>query len=142
MIDKAVSDGEVTTQEMAEVNRKWNEDTKDALNSYYKSIYDMYDGLINGAGELSDLQRGIQNITEPQAAAIEAYLNSMRYFVSDSNRVLKEIQQQMSVGVNNPMVSELKAQTQLIRTIDENLSSVIGRGSSSHTGAYIKVLAK
>lgn len=142
MIDKAVSDGEVTTQEMAEVNRKWNEDTKDALNSYYKSIYDMYDGLINGAGELSDLQRGIQNITEPQAAAIEAYLNSLRFFVSDSNRVLKEIQQQMSVGVNNPMVSELKAQTQLIRTIDENLSSVIGRGSSSHTGAYIKVLAK
>lgn len=142
MIDKAVSDGEVTTQEMAEVNRKWNEDTKDALNSYYKSIYDMYDGLISGAGELSDLQRGIQNITEPQAAAIEAYLNSLRFFVSDSNRVLKEIQQQMSVGVNNPMVSELKAQTQLIRTIDENLSSVIGRGSSSHTGAYIKVLAK
>lgn len=142
MIDQAVDDGMVTTREMAEINEKWNNDTKDALNSYYQSIYQMYEGMITGAGELSDLARGVQNITEPQAAAIEAYLNSMRFFVSDSNRVLKEIQQQMSVGTNNPMVSELKAQTQLIRTIDENLSSVIGKGSSSHTGAYLKVLVK
>ena len=142
MIDKAVDDGMVTTREMAEINEKWNNDTKDALNSYYQSIYQMYEGMITGAGELSELSKGIQNITEPQAAAIEAYLNSMRYFVSDSNRVLKEIQQQMTVGNNNPMVSELKAQTQLIRTIDENLSSVIGKGNSSHTGAYLKVLAK
>lgn len=142
MIDQAVDDGMVTTREMAEINEKWNNDTKDALNSYYQSIYQMYEGMITGAGELSELSKGIQNITEPQAAAIEAYLNSMRYFVSDSNRVLKEIQQQMTVGNNNPMVSELKAQTQLIRTIDENLSSVIGKGNSSHTGAYLKVLAK
>jgi hypothetical protein len=142
MIDQAVDDGMVTTREMAEINEKWNNDTKDALNSYYQSIYQMYEGMITGAGELSELSKGIQNITEPQAAAIEAYLNSMRYFVSDSNRVLKEIQQQMTVGNNNPMVSELKAQTQLIRTIDENLSSVIGKGSSSHTGAYLKVLVK
>lgn len=142
MIDQAVDDGMVTTREMAEINEKWNNDTKDALNSYYQSIYQMYEGMITGAGELSELSKGIQNITEPQAAAIEAYLNSMRFFVSDSNRVLKEIQQQMTVGTNNPMVSELKAQTQLIRTIDENLSSVIGKGSSSHTGAYLKVLVK
>lgn len=142
MIDQAIDDGMVTTREMAEINEKWNNDTKDALNSYYQSIYQMYEGMITGAGELSELSRGIQNITEPQAAAIEAYLNSMRFFVSDSNRVLKEIQQQMTVGTNNPMVSELKAQTQLIRTIDENLSSVIGKGSSSHTGAYLKVLVK
>lgn len=142
MIDQAVDDGMVTTREMAEINEKWNNDTKDALNSYYQSIYQMYEGMITGAGELSELSKGIQNITEPQAAAIEAYLNSMRFFVSDSNRVLKEIQQQMTVGNNNPMVSELKAQTQLIRTIDENLSSVIGKGSSLHTGAYLKVLVK
>lgn len=102
----------------------------------------MYDGLISGAGELSDLQRGIQNITEPQAAAIEAYLNSLRFFVSDSNTQLKNIYNSINISTSTPIVSELKAQTQLIRTIDENLSSVIGRGSSSHTGAYIKVLAK
>lgn len=142
MIDKAVNDGTVTTQEMADINHKWNNDTKEALNEYYKSIYDMYDGMISGTGELSDLQRGIQSITEPQATAIEAYLNSLRFFVSDSNTTLKNIYNSLNMKVDSPMLSELKAQTALIRTIDENLSAVIGRGNSTHTGAYLKVLAK
>lgn len=143
MIDNAVADGMVTTKEMAGINEKWNDETKDALNEYYKNIYDMYDGLITGAGELSDLQKGIQSITEPQAAAIEAYLNSIRFYVAQDNQMLTNLYNSLtSTTSDSPIISELKAQTALIRTIDDNLSSVIGKGNSSHSGAYIKVLAK
>ena len=101
----------------------------------------MYDGMIAGAGELSDLQRGIQNITEPQAAAIEAYLNSVRAFVSDSNTQLKNIYNAINVSTSTPIMSELRTQTELIRSINENIGSVIGRGRNGIEGAYIKVLA-
>lgn len=141
MIDNAVNDGMVTTTEMAGINKEWNDKTKDALNEYYKAIYDMYDGMIAGAGELSDLQRGIQNITEPQAAAIEAYLNSVRAFVSDSNVTLKNIYNAINVSTSTPIMSELRQQTELIRSINENIGSVIGRGRNGIEGAYIKVLA-
>lgn len=141
MIDNAVNDGMVTTTEMAGINKEWNDKTKDALNEYYKAIYDMYDGMIAGAGELSDLQRGIQNITEPQAAAIEAYLNSVRAFVSDSNATLKNIYNAINVSTSTPIMNELKTQTELIRSINENIGSVIGRGRNGIEGAYIKVLA-
>lgn len=141
MIDNAVNDGMVTTTEMAGINKEWNDKTKDALNEYYKAIYDMYDGMIAGAGELSDLQRGIQNITEPQAAAIEAYLNSVRAFVSDSNTQLKNIYNAINVSTSTPIMSELRTQTELIRSINENIGSVIGRGRNGIEGAYIKVLA-
>lgn len=141
MIDNAVNDGMVTTTEMAGINKEWNDKTKDALNEYYKAIYDMYDGMIAGAGELSDLQRGIQNITEPQAAAIEAYLNSVRAFVSDSNTQLKNIYNAINVSTSTPIMSELRTQTELIHSINENIGSVIGRGRNGIEGAYIKVLA-
>lgn len=141
MIDNAVSNGSVEADEMAKINKEWNDKTKDALNEYYKAIYDMYDGMIAGAGELSDLQRGIQNITEPQAAAIEAYLNSVRAFVSDSNATLKNIYNAINVSTSTPIMSELRTQTELIRSINENIGSVIGRGRAGIEGAYIKVLA-
>lgn len=141
MIDDAVNDGMVTTTEMAGINKEWNDKTKDALNEYYKAIYDMYDGMIAGAGELSDLQRGIQSITEPQAAAIEAYLNSVRAFVSDSNTTLKNIYNAINVSTSTPIMNELKRQTELISSINDSIGSVIGRGRNGIEGAYIKVLA-
>lgn len=141
MIDNAVSNGSVEADEMAKINKEWNDKTKDALNEYYKAIYDMYDGMIAGAGELSDLQRGIQNITEPQAAAIEAYLNSVRAFVSDSNATLKNIYNAINVSTSTPIMNELKTQTDLIRSINDSIGSVIGRGRNGIEGAYIKVLA-
>ena len=39
------------------------------------------------------------------------------------------------------IMSELRTQTELIRSINENIGSVIGRGRNGIEGAYIKVLA-
>lgn len=99
-------------------------------------------GIKGGQGELllSDLQKGIQNITEPQAAAIEAYLNSMRFAVFEQNNILSSmleaIQAQYGTGTDNPILSEVKAIRSLVADIDNKLSKVIVNRNST-TGNYI-----
>lgn len=102
-------------------------------------------GISGGQGELllSDLQKGIQNITEPQAAAIEAYLNSMRFAVFEQNNILTNmltaIQAQYGANDNNTMLNEVKAIRTLVGSIDDRLSKVIISRNSSNSGYMIKV---
>lgn len=65
---------------------------------------------------LSGLQRGIEGITEATAEIIEAYLNSVRFFVSDSNEKLTEMLNRFrdDSGGQNPMLNELRKQTSLL----------------------------
>ena len=142
MIDASVEDGIVTADEMQRVQNEFNDKTKYALDEYYKTIYDLYDGMLGVGGDLSDLQKGISSITEPQAAAIEAYLNTIRFFVSKIYESSKVLEQNTKYMQDNPLLAELQAQTTILRDIYDTLRSVVGRGNNSvHTGAYIKVLA-
>ena len=89
---------------------------------------------------LSGLQRGRQGITETQADEIAAYLNTLRFLVSNSVDLLTSFYNIFSNDtMANPMLAELRTQTGLIRTIKDMLGSVIGRGNSTHNGAYLKV---
>lgn len=112
------------------------------LDEFLKGFYSKFSELTSEEGELSGLQRGIQGITEQQADILAAYLNSIRFFVSDSNSQLKELVALQGGGNQevNPMLSELRAHTELITSIRDMFSSVIGRGDSRHAGAYLKVL--
>lgn len=109
----------------------------DQLKNWFSAL-----GIKGGQGELllSDLQNGIQNITEPQAAAIEAYLNSMRFAVFEQNNImssmLEAIQAQYGTGTDNPILSEVKAIRSLVANIDNKLSKVIVNRNST-TGNYI-----
>lgn len=103
-----------------------------------------YAGITGGNGELilSDLQKGIQNITEPQAAAIEAYLNSMRFAVfrhtEQLDTLIATIQMQYGSGAENPVVTELKGIRGVLDNIDRRLASVIntqGRNATLRIGA-------
>lgn len=102
-------------------------------------------GISGGQGELllSDLQKGIQNITEPQAAAIEAYLNSMRFAVFEQNNILTNmltaIQAQYGANDNNTMLNEVKAIRTLVGSIDDRLSKVIISRNSSNSGYMMRV---
>lgn len=103
-----------------------------------EELFDAY-GMSGAKGDfiLSDLQKGIQNITEPQAAAIEAYLNSMRFAVfrhtEQLDMLIASVQAQYGAGSENPVVTELKGIRGVLDRIDNRLSSVIvneiGRGS-------------
>lgn len=110
---------------------EWNSgagELNEALKQFFEAM-----GIDLGNAELglSDLQKGIQNITEPQAAAIEAYLNSMRYAVfrhtEQLDTLIAAVQAQYAVGVDNPVVMELKGIRSVLDSIDMRLGSVIGR---------------
>jgi hypothetical protein len=79
----------LTKEELAEINARKDEITS-KLNTELKDWLEQLGYLSSGEAVLSDLQQGITNITEPQAAAIEAYLNSMRFYVADTNSQITE----------------------------------------------------
>lgn len=102
-------------------------------------------GFSGGQGDLllSDLQKGISNITEPQAAAIEAYLNSMRFAVFEQNNILYQmldaIQAQYATSTDNPVLNELKGIRALVSSIDNRLSKVIVSRSVGASSYVVKI---
>lgn len=81
--------------------------------------------------ELSGLQKGIQGITEETAQALEALLNSVRYYTADSNMQLRNIYAILSGTSDiaaNPMLAELRTQTQTMTAINRLLNSVVKAG--------------
>ena len=137
MFDDAVMDYTVTEDEANDLKDFFAKNVKGQLDELYTSLADIFG--IGKNVELSDLQKGIQNITEAQAAAIESYLNSIRFYVSAQLETIKAIQSSIKAPDYSPIVNELKAQTAILRDIYDTLSSVVGRGGSVHSGAYVKV---
>lgn len=137
MFDDAVMDYTVTEDEAQALQDYFKKNVQGQLDELYKSLADIFG--IGKNVELSDLQKGIQNITEAQAAAIESYLNSIRFYVSAQLETIKAIQSSIKAPDYSPIVNELKAQTAILRDIYDTLSSVVGRGGSVHSGAYVKV---
>lgn len=112
-----------------------------ALENYFTAMQQAGVDLGGGtSGELSGLQRGIQGVTEETAQIIEAYLNSIRFFVAEQTTFLSQIASSFGNNeIENPMVSELKTQTEMIRAIRDMFSSVIRNGHPTFGGAFIKV---
>lgn len=145
-IDDAIgNDSYLSTDELAKIKASV-EEMNPKLNAYFKDIMEGFGDLLPQPGsgsESSGLQKGIQSVTEETANIIEAYLNSMRYFVADSNMILNNFYAAfISIDpLQNPMYSELSNQTRLLRSIDDRLSSVITySGDHPSGGASIKVL--
>ena len=95
------------------------------------------------AGEtLSGLQKGIQGITESTAEIIEAYLNSVRFFVSDSNQKLTELLERFASvdDTRSPILAELRAQTKILTSIDKALSTIIDPSGWRNGGGVLKVM--
>lgn len=135
------SDLELSTDEA----RKWVNavstslpQLNDALEKYFTAMQQA--GVdISGSGELSGLQRGIQGVTEETAQIIEAYLNSIRFFVAEQNTYLSQIVATFgNTEVENPMVEQLRiiaAQTSAINSLLQGLV----RGGHSLGGTGLKV---
>lgn len=127
-------DGQVTKGELDNIG-KLAGSTFEALNDFLINLAESLGikGGVNG-GELSELTKGIQGITETTAQALEAILNSMRYYVVDSNSQLKLIYNAFTSldGNVNPMLAELRTQTVQLRNMYELWNtltrSVVGNG--------------
>lgn len=142
-INKAIEDGK-TDFDLADAVNKAREDWKKVakvIEPLLEQLFGSY-GLGKGNGDfiLSDLQKGIQNITEPQAAAIEAYLNSMRFAVfrhtEQLDTLIMTIQAQYGSGAENPVVTELKGIRGVLDNIYSTLRSVV-KTQTGKTGIVI-----
>lgn len=96
--------------------------------------------LTGTTSNLSGLAAGIQGVTEETAQILESLLNSMRYYVADTNEQLKQIFNTMAnPNEENPFLKELKNQTKYLASIDKRLDSVISatkRASGSHINVF------
>lgn len=75
--------------------------------------------------EMSGLQKGIQSITEETAQALEALLNSIRFFSADSNEQLHTIVNTLITPTeDNPYLIELQNHTRLLGNISGVLNAL------------------
>ena len=112
-----------------DVIKQKGEITMEQLNEFLNGLLGeggLFNEFMTDAGDnLSGLQKGIQGISESTAQVIEAYLNSVRFYVADSNSKLGElIKMQTSEEAPNPILSELRVQTELVRGISTLLNSL------------------
>lgn len=110
--------------------KKWVDAVKEdlpvlneALENYFNA---MSEAGIKGGDTMSELQKGIQGVTEETAQALEALLNSMRYFVSDSNLQLRSILNTLiAPAPENPYLLELKAQTEQLKMMNSLWNRIV-----------------
>jgi hypothetical protein len=89
-INKALDDYELTTEESSAL-RAQAEERAPRLSEVLEEIWNQLGGSKGESGsQLSGLQKGIQGVTEETAQVLESLLNSMRFYVADSNNEIKE----------------------------------------------------
>jgi hypothetical protein len=131
-VDAMLDDQIMDSSEM-DYLRKMAEETSVGLNEILTNFAESLGEFGLGTGsELEGLSKGIQGVTEVTAQALEAILNPMRLYVIDSNKQLTEIAERVLNFENpqNPILAELKQQTEYIEEIRTFLNSVISRQGS------------
>lgn len=126
-VDGALNDSEFSPAEMDNLQSLIDQ-YMPKLNEYWKSIVGAL-GIkpTTDTDKLSNLQKGIEGITEETAQAIEAILESMRFYVVDTNTKLSSLMDIIIAAYENtinPMLTELRTQTAIIRSIDTTLLGV------------------
>lgn len=98
----------------AEEVRETFPELSEALEAFLGVIHE----TVGESGELSALSKSIQGVSESTAQVLEALLNSMRFYVADSNAKLTQLLNNMMSGeTESPMLAELRAQTKWMRDI-------------------------
>lgn len=142
-INAAIDSGS-TGLSLAQTYKEIGEKFKNEFNDINIGLKEFFDALGFDTGKLglSDLQKGIQNITEPQAAAIEAYMNSIRFAVFEQNailsRMLNAIMSQYVSYDSTPLINEMKLVRSVVESIDQKLGRVIVRKNGGHTDYILK----
>lgn len=153
-IDKIVQEGslggtnglQIVKEEIDGVLETWN-NTKGPLNDFLTGLFDVWGLSPRSSSTLSQLQQGIQSLTESTGQALESLLNSIRFFVAQQSTDVAAIRQLLAAGsglntttdTNTPMLKELQAQTNYLSKMYSLWSSVIKSGGHPKAGAGIKV---
>lgn len=137
-VNKALeNDFTISDSEMASIDAL-GEDAKAKLDAFLQQWYSRWGDMIGDTeqGELSGLQRGIQELSESTGQELAAYLNSIRFFVADTNTKLSQfVDAFFNTDSVNPILSQLRIiaqQTTAIHTLLDSLTTphptLSGRG--------------
>lgn len=151
MFDQAVSEGseggnnglEVTKNELEQLKKLKNENLA-AYNEYLANLMNALGVTATSDSELSDLQQGIQSVSETTAQALESILNSMRFYLATQQADVRIIRDTLldRVGAtittvtnqtgdtNNIVTSLLQQQADYLKQICDNWSAVMKAGHS------------
>ena len=141
MFSETSDQGRIMTKEEIDAWRRLYEENSKAFDDKAKAYLDALDIKPTGIeSEMSGLQRGIEGVTETTAQALEALLNSMRFYVSDSNNLLRQFYMSFISAdeTMNPMLYELKQHTALLNAIHTLLNSTTKM--TNNNGRALKVL--
>ena len=149
MVDKSLEEGSdggmnLTDQELAAIN-KLGDSTMKQLEEAFKNVTDSIGFVSKAKDNLSDLQQGIQAVTETTAKSLEGLLNGMRYYLATQQadvRIIRDtllerlgtIAQQQAGGSSNIMVDLLQQQVEYMKRLSSNFESVMKAGHSK--GGY------
>jgi uncharacterized membrane protein len=132
-INEALADDVLTGEEMENLERI-KEESSSKINNIMKQLAEQmgWEGGTGGGSELDGLSESIQGVTEVTAQALEAILNSMRFYVIDNNKQLIEIANTLLSweSPTSPILAELQAQTSYLSSIESLFNSVIDRSGS------------
>ena len=127
---------------------KFAEYVKNQLPEVSAALENLFNGLKDVGLEFGDtgdtmssLQRGISSVSEETAQALEALLNSMRFYVSDSNTVLHNIYNAIAIpNVENPFLMELKVQSEQLRLLYGLFNGIIKNVSGSGRAMNVRII--
>lgn len=138
-VEENSADGiKLTREELAEINSIASVARK-GLNEDLLALMDTlgYKGKGKKA-ELSALTQSIQSLSESTAEELAALLGSVRFFVATQTsdittirNILEKEYMQSGDGSSNPMLTELKAQTEYIKLISDNFESILSYSGNS-----------
>lgn len=131
-----------------EAIKDWSDKMKEVFGEYNEAAEEIFNQIgwePGSKANLSALTQSIQGITETTAEALEALLNSIRFFVSQQTTDITAIRNLLdarysleSQAETNPMLIELKAQTGYLEIISDRIDRVFAPNSNSR-GAGLRV---
>lgn len=131
-----------------EAIKDWSDKMKEVFGEYNEAAEEIFNQIgwePGGKANLSALTQSIQGITETTAEALEALLNSIRFFVNQQTTDITAIRNLLdarysleSQAETNPMLIELKAQTGYLEIISDRIDRVFAPNSNSR-GAGLRV---
>ena len=145
--DDAVAEGsagnenglEVTKEEIEQI-KKLKDKNLAEFDDYAKTLMEILNVTPTGSSNLSDLQQGIQSVTETTAQALESLLNSMRYYLATQQadvRIIRDtLLERLGTAISSvtqdssssPVLIELRLQTTILGDIRDTLSSCVKSG--------------
>lgn len=146
-VDAAVAKGseggndglEITSGELKKLQELKNTNLQ-AFNEYANTLMKVLGVTSKGASNLSNLQQGIQSVSEATAQALESLLNSYRWYIAQQQQDIRFIRtileeqlgnimsQATNGGSSNQMITLMEQQNGYLRQICDNWSSVTKAG--------------